>query len=359
MNEKEVKTRMQKILFTGGGSAGHVVPALPLIEDLLDQNWQVFYIGSKFGIEKAIIANYKVKYFSIMTGKLRRYFSLQNFLDPFKIIIGTIQSIFIIFKIKPDVVFSKGGFVGVPVVLGAWINRVPIIAHESDLTPGLANKLSFPFVNKICLTFDVKNKSNKMAFTGTPIRKQIFSGNKQRAIDMCDFKRELPIILFIGGGNGSKALNDLIDICHEDLINQFNIIQIAGKGNVELDKYSAYDHIIFEYVDEELPDLFAYADFIVSRAGSNTIHEIVALQKPHILVPLSAKVSRGDQLLNAKYFQTKFGSKVIFDENLITGFMPLLEEITSNIEKYKQQLSQSSFVDGSTKLLEIINEISK
>lgn len=310
----------RKIIFTGGGSSGHVVPNLALIKKFQAESWQVIYVGSKDGIEKEIITKTtNVSYQAITSGKLRRYFSWQNFIDPFKIICGIVQAFFLCRKIQPAVVFSKGGFVSFPLVVGAWLNRIPVVAHESDLTPGLANKLTFPFVNKICVTFPetknyLKNKE-KVFVTGTPIRKELFSGNAIKGLEFCGFASDKKVILIICGGLGSELINAVVRELLPKLLENFQVIHVCGKGKTD-NKYNLSGYKQFEYVYTELPDILACANIIISRAGANSIYEFLALRKPHILIPLSLKASRGDQISNAKYFSKQALSEVIFEENL-------------------------------------------
>ncbi len=347
-----------KAVFTGGGSAGHVVPCLPLIEELLDSGWNVHYVGSYTGVERRVITNRAIDYSAIFTGKFRRYFSWQNFLDPIKIILGIFQAIIIIFRLKPQVIFSKGGFVAFPVVLAGWLNRVPIIVHESDITPGLANKLSFFFAKKVCLTFPNVNleKSGKFIYTGTPIRNEIVNGEAELGKNICKFTKEIPVLLFIGGGNGSEVINNLVEKNYDVLIKKFNIIQITGisnRNNIIIDPTS---HVVFKYVEEGLAHLFAYADCIVSRAGSNIIHEILAISKPHILIPLSSQVSRGEQRLNAEYFQNNYGSVVLQEEQLDSEFINVLYSTMQETTSYRKKLSSHKFTIGNKKVISIIKE---
>lgn len=316
----------QKIIFTGGGSAGHVIPNLALIKKFQTEGWEIVYIGSKNGIEKEIITkNTNISYYPITSGKLRRYFSWQNFIDPCKIIYGTIQAFFLCRKIRPQVVFSKGGFVAFPLVVAAWLNRIPVIAHESDLTPGLANKLSFPFVKKICVTFPetkniLKNNKEKVIVTGTPIREELLSGNTAKGLEFCGFTADKKVILIIGGGLGSETINNTARALLPKLLPTFQIIHICGKGKSD-EKLNLTGYKQFEYIHNELADIMACANMIISRAGANSIYEILTLQKPHILIPLPLKASRGDQISNAKYFAKQGVSEVIFEEELTTDLL--------------------------------------
>lgn len=316
MNLSNVKT----ILFTGGGSAGHVTPNLALIKKFLNENWQVLYVGSNNGIEKEIIAKINIPYYSISTGKLRRYFSWQNFIDPFKVLEGFIQAFILCRKLKPAVVFSKGGFVAFPVVLGAWLNRIPVISHESDLTPGLANRLSYPFTKTICLTFPESQKyfknTKKLVVTGTPLRAELFSGNADKGRAICGFSSDKKIVLVYGGGLGAQAVNQAVRAALPKLLLEYQVVHLCGKGKLDASLAELAGYKQFEYLHEELSDVMASAELVISRAGANSLYELLALKKPHILVPLSTAGSRGDQLDNAKYFANLGLSQVILEEIL-------------------------------------------
>ena len=263
-----------KIIMTGGGTAGHVTPNLALVPKLKENGFEIKYIGSTNGIEKEIIQKNNIPYFAISSGKLRRYFDVKNFTDPFKVMKGIMQAYRILSKEKPDVVFSKGGFVAVPVVIAATMKKIPVVAHESDMTPGLANKLSAPFCDKLCVTFRESLKyikDNKGVLTGSPIREEILKGNKEKGKEFCGFNDNKEILFIMGGSLGSKLINEEIRKNLERLLEKFNIIHICGKGNIDtsLNKKKGYKQ--FEYVTEELPDLMKAADYIISRAGANSI----------------------------------------------------------------------------------------
>jgi len=319
-----------KIVFTGGGTAGHVTPNLALIEAVQADGWQVNYIGSINSVEQGMINAIDVPFFAIKSGKLRRYFSWKNFVDPFNIVWGIGQSYRLLWKIKPDIVFSKGGFVAFPVVFSAWLQRIPVIAHESDMSPGLANRLSFPFVNKICLTFAAAQThfkhQDRVEVTGTPIRKELFLGDKQKGLDLCGFSPDKPCLLVMGGSQGASGLNQAVRKALPQLTQHFQVIHLCGKGKVDANLLSQRSYHQMEYANAELPDLFAAADLVVSRSGANSLYEILALKKPHVLVPLSAKKSRGDQIQNARYFNNQ-GISTVLDDDTLTA-EKLIEAVT-------------------------------
>lgn len=353
----------KKIILTGGGSAGHVTPNLALIPRLRELGFEIEYIGSKNGIEKKIVEDNKVKYYSISSGKLRRYFDLKNFADPFRVIKGVFDAIFIMKREKPDIVFSKGGFVSVPVVIAAHLNKVPVIAHESDITPGLANKISIPYCDKICVTFPEalsKVNSEKAVLTGTPIREELLNGSRLKGLKFCNFQPDKPVLLAIGGSLGAKSINDAIRKNIKIITEKFNVINICGKNNIDESLTGNPSYRQFEYVNEELPDLMAAADIVISRAGANVIFELLALKKPNLLIPLPASASRGDQILNAASFEKSGYSLVMDDSELNTDmFLKKLNELYENKNKYISSMRNSAIGNGIEPIINLIRKYAK
>lgn len=310
---------MKKIILTGGGTAGHVTPNLALLPSLQELGYEIHYIGSKQGIEKKLIESAGIPYDAISSGKLRRYFDLKNFSDPFRVVKGYLEALKLMKKYKPDVVFSKGGFVSVPVVLAAKHYKIPTIIHESDMTPGLANKLCIPSAKKVCCNFPETLPylpADKAVLTGSPIRAEILQGDRLAGLKYTGLTPDKPIILIIGGSLGSVKVNTAVRSILPHLLQQFQIIHICGKGNLDETLIGTDGYVQYEYVDAPLKHLFAAADLIISRAGANSICEILALRKPNLLIPLSAAASRGDQILNAKSFGKQGFSAVLEEENL-------------------------------------------
>ena len=354
-----------KIIMTGGGTAGHVTPNLALVPKLKEKGFEIKYIGSYEGIEKEIIGDANIPYYSISSGKLRRYFDMKNFSDPFKVMKGVYQASRILSKEKPDVVFSKGGFVAVPVVIAASMKKIPVVSHESDLTPGLANKLSAPFCNKLCVTFrESLNyiKDGKGVLTGTPIREEILKGNKQRALDICKFKNNKEIILVIGGSLGAKSINDEVRYHIKEILKSFNVIHICGKGNLDKELENLEGYRQFEYVKEDLPHFLKAADFVISRAGANVIFELLALKKPTLLIPLSKKISRGDQVLNANSFE-KEGYSLVLDEDEMMekhNLINKLNDLKNRKDELIKNMSKSDAKNGVEAIITVImNSIDK
>jgi len=309
----------KKIILTGGGTAGHVTPNIAMIERLGRMGLQVEYIGSDRGIEKTLLANTGISFHSIDAGKLRRYFDWQNFIDIFRVGLGFIQSLWLMFDLRPELVFSKGGFVSTPVVWAAWLFRIPVIIHESDSTPGLANRLALPFANKICYSFPETIEhlpGEKAIYTGIPVREDLLHGNADLGRELVQFKTGKPVLLVIGGSLGSEIINQTVRNALEDLLTAFNVIHICGSGRMQetLTHYEGYRQ--FEYLHDQLKHVLAITDLVISRAGATMLFELLALKKPALLIPLSLKASRGDQILNARSFERQGYSMVLQEDEL-------------------------------------------
>ena len=337
---------MKRIILTGGGTAGHVTPNIALIPRLLELGYDIQYIGSYQGIEKELIEPFGIPYHGISSGKLRRYFSVQNFTDPFRVLKGFGEAKRLIKELQPDVIFSKGGFVSVPVVLAGKHNKVPTIIHESDMTPGLANKIAIPSATKVCCNFPETLEhlpKDKAVLTGSPIRQELLSGNRIAAMDLCHFSADKPVILVIGGSLGSVAVNTAVRKILPQLLNTFQVIHICGKGNLDESLISTEGYVQYEYVDAPLKHLFAAADVVISRAGANSICELLALRKPNLLIPLSAAASRGDQILNADSFARQGFSKVLKEEDLSDETLSTaVFDLYKNREAYINTMEKSS-----------------
>ncbi|MDF2905069.1 MAG: murG [Herbinix sp.] len=354
---------MKRIVLTGGGTAGHVTPCIALLPQLKQEGYDIQYIGSYQGMERKLIEEYNIPYHGISSGKLRRYFDPKNFSDPFKVMKGYLEARKLLKTLNPDIVFSKGGFVTVPVVLAAKNNKIPVIVHESDISPGLANKLALPSASKICVNFPETLKylpEGKAVLTGTPIRKELFSGNKLRGLDFCGFTVNKPVLLVIGGSTGSRVINEIIRGMLPTLLRDFQVIHLCGKGNLDERLSDTAGYAQFEYIRAELSDLFAAADMVISRAGANAICELLALRKPNILIPLSAKASRGDQILNAESFERQGYSYLLKEEELTIA--KLLEAINTIVEKkqdYIDAMNKSELNNSIDTIIRLIKETVK
>ena len=326
---------MKHIVLTGGGTAGHVTPNIALIPRLKELGYTISYIGSYEGIEKKLIEELGIPYYGISSGKLRRYFDLKNFSDPFRVLKGFSQARKILKDLKPDVVFSKGGFVTVPVVIAAKRLKIPALIHESDMTPGLANKLCLSSASRICCNFPetVANlPADKAVLTGTPIRQELLSGNAENGRKFCGFTADKPVLMVIGGSLGAASVND------------------NGTAG----------YVQYEYIQDELPDLFAMADIVISRAGANAICEIRELHKPNLLIPLSAKASRGDQILNARSFERQGFSKVLEEEEITEEkLLETIRQLYTDRQKYTDAMAGNGQVDSISKITDLIEECAR
>lgn len=350
---------MKKIIMTGGGTAGHVTPNIALMPALKEAGFDIEYIGSINGMEKGLIEATGTPYHGISSGKLRRYFDWKNFSDPFRVLKGYGQAVSLMKKIKPDVVFSKGGFVSVPVVLAARHCHIPAIIHESDITPGLANKIAIKGAKKVCCNFPETMKylpADKAVLTGSPIRRELFSGNAENAIRLCNFKdHSKPVLLIIGGSLGSKIVNEAVRKVLPELLEKFYVIHLCGKGNLDNSLSGTIGYAQFEYASSELTDMFALADMAISRAGANSICELLALHKPNILIPLSAAASRGDQVLNANSFKKQGFSYVLEEEHLTAeSLLKAVQEVYDNRQKYIDAMAQSGQMDSIGTIVDLI-----
>ena len=357
--QTDANTSKKKVVFTGGGTAGHVTPNIALMQQLIKEDWEVHYIGSETGIENELIGAMEgVTYHAIATGKLRRYFSWQNFIDPFRVLKGSFQARRILRELKPDVVFSKGGFVSVPVVMGA--GKIPVVAHESDFSPGLSNRIASRFTDRVCVSFEDTLKyvpHHKGVFTGTPIRPALYVGCRERALEFTGFSGEKPVLLVMGGSLGAQKLNELLRAALPQLCKAYDIIHLCGRGKKDCDCL-ACGYTQYEYIDQELPDLFALADVVLSRAGANAVFELLALGKPSVLVPLSKASTRGDQLLNARYFE-KNGYALVLDQDTATpeSLCLAIDEVYRNREQYAAAMRNDTRADGTLAILDIIRSV--
>jgi len=354
---------MKVILLTGGGTSGHVTPNIALISKLKKMGYSIHYVGSRNGIEKKLIENENIPYYEISAGKLRRYLDFKNFTDVFRVMNGLRQSLSIISKVKPDIVFSKGGFVSCPVVWAAWLKRVPVVIHESDYTPGLTNKLSMPFAKKVCYTFpETKEyiKGDKGVLTGIPIRDSLLKGDKNTGKKLCGFNDSKPVIMVIGGSQGSENINKAVRRVLDTLLKEFQVCHICGKGNIDKNYEGLTGYKQFEYLNEELPHVFAMADMVISRAGATTIFEILALKKPSLLIPLSRKASRGDQILNAKSFAKQGFSLMLEEEDMNDKtLIESIREVYTNRGKYINAIKSKSISSAADEVIKVIKEMTK
>ncbi len=351
---------MKRIVMTGGGTAGHVTPNIALLPALKEAGYEISYIGSYEGIERRLIEDFGIPYTGISTGKFRRYLDVKNLTDPFRVLKGFSEAKKYLKEWKPDVVFSKGGFVSVPVVRAAASLNIPCIIHESDMTPGLANKLCFPVARKICCNFPETYETipaSKAVLTGTPIRKELSQGNKLAGLDMCGFTANKPVIMVIGGSLGAANVNKAVRDALPQLLDKFQVVHLCGKDKLDNLLLTTPGYKQFEYLKDELKDIFAMADIVISRAGANAICELLALRKPNILIPLPAASSRGDQILNADSFEKQGFSTVLHEDDLTTKLLvDNVHELYENRQKYIETMNGSGQMDSINRIMELIEE---
>lgn len=352
---------MKKIILTGGGTAGHVTPNLALLPELKARGYEISYIGSYDGIERSLIESAGIPYTGISSGKLRRYFDLKNFTDPFRVLKGFAQARAILKKEKPDVVFSKGGFVSVPVVLAAGALGIPAVIHESDITPGLANKLAMPKAKKVCCNFPETIQylpKGKSVLTGSPIRRELLMGDAKKGASLCGFTNDKPVLMIIGGSIGSVAVNKQIRDVLPELLKDFQVVHVCGKDNVDESLKQVSGYCQFDYVKEELADLFALADVVISRAGANTICELLALKKPTLLIPLPAVASRGDQILNAESFEKQgFAMKLNQEDMSNDTLLAAVTRLYKERQQYIDAMTVANQTDSVTTVANLLDEL--
>lgn len=378
-SEKKASGKNLRIVLTGGGTAGHVTPNIALLPALEEAGFEITYIGSEKGIERGLMQDCGIPYIGVPTGKLRRYFDLKNFTDPFRVLNGYYQARRFLKKYRPDVVFSKGGFVSVPVVRAAANLKIPCVIHESDMTPGLANKLCYGSAEKVCCNFPEtieKLPSGKAVLTGTPIRAELFTGSREEGLRICGFSdgsvsensspastasnQGKPLLMIMGGSQGAASVNAAVRKHLPELLEDFRVVHLCGAGKYDASLEDVEGYKQFEYVKDDLKHLFAAADVIISRAGANAIFEILALRKPNLLIPLSAG-TRGDQILNARSFEAQGFSKVLVESEeegiLDKRLVSTVRELYSEREKYIDAMSSAGQQDAIPKILELLKSL--
>lgn len=348
------------IVFTGGGSAGHVTPNIAIINELSQGEWDIHYIGSIKGIEKELISEMNIPYYGISSGKLRRYMDKENIKDLFRVLKGIIEARKLLKKLKPKLVFSKGGFVSVPVIIAASSLKIPIYIHESDLTPGLANKISQRFADRIFTSFDEAAShfpARKTTAIGSPIRREIFSGEKERGRALLGFTDERPILTVMGGSLGAKKMNETIRESLQELTSIYQIVHLCGKGQKDESLINIKGYRQFEYISNELADILAATDTVVTRGGSNAIFEFLALKLPMLIIPLTKKQSRGDQIQNAESFLKKGFSLTLEEENLTKeSLLESLDKLEKKRGQFINNMQASPMSDALTVLIKEINK---
>ncbi len=352
---------MKKIVLTGGGSAGHVTPNIALLPSLKEASYEITYIGSYDGIEKKLISDFELPYIGISTGKFRRYLDLKNFTDPFRVIKGFAEARKFLKTYRPNVIFSKGGFVSVPVVRAGASLGIPCIIHESDMTPGLANRMCISVARKVCCNFPETLRQlpqDKAVLTGSPIRAELTQGNKLAGLKLCGFSANKPVIMVIGGSLGAANVNKAVREALPRLLTDFQVVHLCGKDKIDNLLLNTPGYKQFEYIKIELKDLFAMADVVISRAGANAICELLALKKPNILIPLPAASSRGDQLLNAKSFEAQGFSIVIQEDDMTTDLLvDKVHELYFSRQTFRDAMNDSGQMDSVRTIMGLIESL--
>ncbi len=326
-----------KIMFTGGGTAGHIFPIIGIVREIKKiyphPDLKIFYVGPKDKFASALLLQEGVEIKTIFAGKMRRYFSIQNFLDVLRLPIGVLQAFFHIFIISPDFIFSKGGYGSLPAVISGWILQVPIFLHESDVMPGLSNKIAGKIALEIFTAFPVEKTGyfpkSKMIWVGNPVRKELFSGYRAEAKKLFSLKGGKPLILVLGGSQGASKINDILLIVLPEILEMFEVVHQTGKDNfnqVKAESEVVIQKELLEYYhplpfinEKELAHAYTAADIIISRAGSGSILEIASAAKPSLLIPLKNS-AQNQQVKNAYAFAENGATLVIEEANLTPNF---------------------------------------
>lgn len=346
--------KQKTIVLTGGGTAGHIMPNLALLPELEKHFNKIYYLGSANGMEAQILKSYKnITFIDIPTTKFIRKLTIRNLAIPFKLIHSISTTKKILKQINPSVIFCKGGFVSVPVAIAGKRCGVPVISHESDLSMGLANKIILRYANAMCVSFSSTAKNKKCIYTGSPIRKEIYSGVKQNAISsFSGYNSSKQTIMFFGGSLGSKNINLLVEKALPQLIEKYNIIHITGKGNHINFKHPQYLQLEFT---NNIQDYFALADMVVCRGGANSLFELLAIKKPMLIIPLSKAQSRGDQIENAKYFKECGYANVMYEEEMSAALLlKNINEIISTKDSYIKAITQTANQNPNKMIVDII-----
>ncbi|GAB4222853.1 MAG: undecaprenyldiphospho-muramoylpentapeptide beta-N-acetylglucosaminyltransferase [Spirochaetales bacterium] len=341
MDVQETEPWTPRILFTGGGTGGHVYPGLSVAEQLRKRSHcEVAWIGSGRGVERSIVEEASLPFFGIPAGKFRREFSFRNVTDLFRVVAGIFSSLYHLKRFKPHLLFSKGGFVSVPPVVAAFLLRIPIVSHESDMDPGLATRIALPLARKVLVPFPEsvdqypKRYRSKIVVTGNPVRSSIYEGNAHTGRQLLGFREDKPILLVLGGSQGALEINRLVWKTLGELLEDFQVVHQVGPLHADSEDLKDYSrtegYVVRGYFKEELPHILAAADCVVSRAGAGTLWELAGLCKPMLLVPLRGYGTRGDQVRNARLFELHGWAKAIYDEPVATE--RFLSEVRSLID---------------------------
>lgn len=371
MKSKKSENSVIKIAFTGGGTGGHIYPGLAVADSLRKlaeesgRKVEIHWIGNSIGMDKKIVENNldanarkSADYFyGIPSGKLRRYLSFKNFLDLFKIFAGFISSFFILLKIRPSVLFSKGGFVSVPPCISARLLKIPVFTHECDFTPGLATRINSRSAKNILVSFEETKEyfsasdKKKVIVTGNPVRPVFYSASVEKGLSFLGIKnKEKPILLVQGGSLGARQINTLVQENIEWLCKNFIVVHQTGSKNTDQSQFSSLSDEIkanykpYPFIYSEMPDVIAASDIVLSRAGSNSLWECSVLAKPMILIPLTGNGTRGDQEDNADFFD-KANAAIVLKRETATS-----EKLRDALNQLLQESVRKEFSENSKKL---------
>lgn len=352
----QISIIFMKIILSGGGTGGPVSPLIAIYQEIKKRQPQAdfLWVGTKSGPEAKMVSSYGINFQSISSGKLRRYFSWQNFFDPILIFIGFIQSFFIILKYKPNLIMSAGGFVAVPVALAAWILKKPVIIHQQDIRTGLANKIMTPLAKVITVSFAKSLKDfpqQKTSVVGNPVRQEILQGNKKAGLNFLGFDENLPVVLVMGGGTGASFLNQLVEKSISELIKFCQVVHLTGSRAVKEINDPRYKK--FEFLTKEIKDVFAASDLAVTRGGMATLTEFAALAKPTLIIPMP-----GQQEENANEFFKNNAAAVIKQQNLnpenfVTAIKELLDS-PNELETFRRNMPKVLDTKAAERIVNII-----
>lgn len=352
------------IVLTGGGTAGHVMPNLALAPELKRAGFSLAYIGSR-GIEEELVKHAGIRFFQIRSGKLRRYFAFANLFDVLWVAVGIFQSFLLILRLRPACVFSKGGFVAVPVSIGAWLAGVPVVSHESDVSPGLANRIISRFARMNLYAFPETLGylfGRPSRCVGIPVRPEIYLGERSKGLQLCGWSgsgldSHLPVVLFMGGSQGAKFINEVLVSSLPELLKFCRVIHLTGRGKMNVAQLEALPvevrsrYKFFDFLNQEMPDVLAASDLAVCRAGANSIFELLAIRKPMILIPLE-KGSRGDQVLNAASFNQQGLAKVLRESEItLDQFVSTIRGAFGSLEVFRTNIKSDFTREGAAQAI--------
>jgi len=349
-----------KVGMTGGGTLGHILPALSVCSELPPET-ELFWIGRNNKNERKLIEDKKIPFYSVCSGKFRRYFSLKNFFDFFKIIISFFQSRKILKSERPSVLFSKGGFVAVPVAFAAFSLKIPVITHESDTTVGLATKLIAKRASLICTAYEsaaevLARINQSLIVTGNPVRKDLFEGDGKKWRSQNKINENEKLVLVLGGSQGAQKINEAIRRDFPTIKNKCHLILQAGKGKTD-PNFHCENFQEVEFFTEDYADVLNACDIVVSRSGAGAISDLLTLRKPMILVPLGLEASRGDQILNAKKLMESNQAIMVDDYALIVENINALLQDSALTSMLSKAIEKEKIIDAGKTIASLIMKV--